>query len=105
MSVEQCHNRQMARQGETIKRRHVLTILMNLAAAAITGAIFIVALFHQFPLVEVAASLLTGLQVFFLSSAIGDMLEEKEPSHARNSAAVLFTVFLIAFYSFTRYVH
>ena len=89
-----------------MKRRHVLTILMNLAAAAVTGAIFIIALFHQFPLVEVAASLLTGLQVFFLSSAIGDMLEEKkEASHARNSAAVLFTIFLIAFYSFTRYLH
>ena len=96
----------MVRQPGTSKRRHVLTILMNLGAAAIAVAIFIIALFHQFPLVEVAASLLTGLQVFFLSSAIGDMLEEKkEPSRARNSAAVLFTIFLIAFYSFTRYVH
>lgn len=86
-------------------RRHILTILMNLAAAIISGAIFVVALFHEFALVEVAASLLTGLQVFFLSSAIGDLLEKKkEPSRARNSAVVLFTVFLIAFYSVTRYL-
>ena len=85
-------------------KRHVLTVLMSLAAAMISGTIFVVALFHQFALVEVAASMLTGLQVFFLSSAIGDVLDEqKEPNRARNSAVVLMTVFLVAFYSLTRY--
>ncbi len=85
-------------------KRHVLTVLMSFAAAMISGAVFVVALFHQFALVEVAASILTGLQVFFLSSAIGDLLDEKkEPNRARNSAVVLMTVFLVAFYSLTRY--
>jgi hypothetical protein len=87
-------------------KRHVLAVVMSLMAAVICGAIFIVALFHQYALVEVAASILTGLQVFFLSSAIGDLLDEKkEPNRARNSAVVLVTVFLVAFYSFTRYFH
>jgi len=87
-------------------KRHVFTVLMSLAAAMISGTIFVVALFHQFALVEVAASMLTGLQVFFLSSAIGDVLDEqKEPNRARNSAVVLMTVFLVAFYSLTRYFH
>jgi VIT1/CCC1 family predicted Fe2+/Mn2+ transporter len=87
-------------------KRHVLTVLMSLVAAVISGAIFIVALFHQFALVEVAASILTGLQVFFLSSAIGDLLDEKkEPNRVRNSAVVLVTIFLVAFFSFTRYFH
>ena len=87
-------------------KRHVLTVLMSFVAAVISGTIFIVALFHQYALVEVAASILTGLQVFFLSSAIGDLLDEKkEPNRARNSAVVLVTVFLVAFYSFTRYFH
>jgi hypothetical protein len=87
-------------------KRHVLTVLMSFAAAMISGAIFVVALFHQFALVEVAASILTGLQVFFLSSAIGDLLDEKkETNRARNSAVVLVTVFLVAFYSFARYFH
>ncbi|PYT52845.1 MAG: hypothetical protein DMG43_10630 [Acidobacteria bacterium] len=86
--------------------RHVLTVLMSLAASAISGAIFVVALFHELALVEAAASILTGLQVFFLSSAIADMLEKKkEPNRVRNSAVVLVTVFLVAFYSFTRYFH
>ncbi len=87
-------------------KRHVLTVLMSFAAAMISGAVFIVALFHQFALVEVAASILTGLQVFFLSSAIGDLLDEKKESNrARNSAVALITVFLVGFYSFTRYFH
>jgi VIT1/CCC1 family predicted Fe2+/Mn2+ transporter len=87
-------------------KRHVLTVLMSLVAAVISGAIFIVALFHQYALVEVAASILTGLQVFFLSSAIGDLLDEKkEPNRVRNSAVVLVTIFLVAFFSFTRYFH
>lgn len=87
-------------------KRHVFTVLMSFLAAGISGAIFVVALFHQFALVEVTASLSTGLQVFFLSSAIGDLLErKKEPSRVRNSAAVLLTVFLVAFYSVTRYLH
>jgi len=85
---------------------HVVTVLMSVAAAVISGAIFVVALFHQYALVEVAASILTGLQVFFLSAAIGDLLDEKtELNRARNSAVVLVTVFLVAFYSFTRYFH
>jgi hypothetical protein len=87
-------------------KRHVVTVLMSFAAAVICGAIFVVALFHQYALVEVAASILTGLQVFFLSAAIGDLLDEKtELNRARNSAVVLVTVFLVAFYSFTRYFH
>ncbi len=86
-------------------RRHILTILMSFAAAAVSGVIFIFALFHQFALVEVVASILTGLQVFFLSSAIGDLLDKKkEPSRARNSAVVLVTILLVTFYSVTRYL-
>jgi len=87
-------------------KRHVLTVLMSFLAAVISGTVFVVALFHQFALGEVAASILTGLQVFLLSSAIGDLLDEKkEPNRARNSAVILVTVFLVAFYSVTRYFH
>jgi len=89
-----------------MKRRHLFTVLMSFMASVASGAIFVVALFHQYALVEVAASIVTGLQVFFLSSAIGDLLEEKkEPNRARNSAVVLVTIFLVAFYTFTRYFH
>jgi hypothetical protein len=84
--------------------RHALSVVMCFAAAVISGTIFVAALLHEYALVEVAASVITGLQVFFLSSAIGDLLGERRQSNrARNSAVVLVTVFLVAFYSFTRY--
>jgi hypothetical protein len=85
-------------------KRHVLSVVMCFAAAVISGTIFVAALLHEYALVEVVASVVTGLQVFFLSSAIGDVLEkERESNRARNSAVVLVTVFLLAFYSFTKY--
>jgi len=77
---------------------------VNLAASVTSGAIFLLSLIHQFALVEIAASLVTALQVFFLSSAIADLLEKaKRPGQRKNSLVVLLTVFLVAFYSFTRY--
>jgi phosphatidylglycerophosphate synthase len=85
-------------------KRHVLSVVMCFAAAVISGTIFVAALLHEYALVEVAASVITALQVFFLSSAIGDLLEKKKESNrSRNSAVVLVTVFLVAFYSFTQY--
>jgi VIT1/CCC1 family predicted Fe2+/Mn2+ transporter len=87
-------------------KRQVPAVLMSVVATVISGAIFVVALLHELALVEVAASILTGLQVFFLSSAIADLLEKnKEPNRVRNSVVVLVTIFLVAFYSFTRYFH
>lgn len=92
------------RVQETNMPRYIFTIALSLAASVASGAIFLFSLLHQFALVEVAASLVTALQVFFLSSAIADLLEKsKRPSQRRNSLVVLFTVFLVAFYSFTRY--
>lgn len=85
-------------------RRYFFAIALSLAACVMSGAIFVFSLLRQFALVEVTASLVTAAQVFFLSSAIADLLEkEKRPRHRRNTLVVLFTVFLVAFYSFTQY--
>ncbi|OLB38027.1 MAG: hypothetical protein AUH11_07615 [Acidobacteria bacterium 13_2_20CM_57_17] len=87
-------------------KRHAVSVVMSLAAAVISGTVFLLALFDQYALVEMAASIITALQVFFLSSAIGDLLEKKkETNRTRNSAAVLVTIFLVAFYSFRKYFH
>jgi len=83
-----------------------VSVVMSLVAAVISGTVFVVALFEQFALVEMAASVTTALQVFFLSSAIGDLLEKKkETNRTRNSVVVLVTIFLVAFYSFRKYFH
>lgn len=82
--------------------RYVFAIALSLAAAVASGIIFLFALIHQFALVEIAASLATALQVYFLSSAIADMIERaKRPNKRRNSLAILLAVFLVALYSFT----
>ena len=87
-------------------KRHAVSVVMSLAAALVSGTVFLLALFEQYALVEMAASIVTALQVFFLSSAIGDLLEKKkETNRTRNSAAVLVTIFLVAFYSFRKYFH
>lgn len=87
-------------------KRHAMSVVMSFVAVVVSGTVFVVALFDQYALVEMAASLITALQVFFLGSAIGDLLEKKkETSRTRNSAVVLVTIFLVAFYSFTRYFH
>ena len=87
-------------------KRHAVSVIMSCVAVLVSGTVFVVALFEQFALVEVAASIITALQVFFLSSAIGDLLEKKkETNRARNSAVVLITIFLVAFYSFRKYFH
>lgn len=84
--------------------RHIPSILLSLGAAVTSGGIFLVSLFHQYALVEATACVVTGFQVFFLSSAISDMLErKKKASRARATWVIMFTFFLIAFYSFTRY--
>jgi VIT1/CCC1 family predicted Fe2+/Mn2+ transporter len=80
-------------------KRRVLAVLISAAASVLSGALFVLAFFHQFALVEVAASLLTGLQVFFLSSTIGDLLEEtKETNKARNVAVVSLAALLVVFF-------
>lgn len=84
--------------------RYIFAIALSLAASVASGAIFLFALIQQFALVEVAATLVTALQVYFLGSSIADLLEKaKPPAGRRTSLVVLFTVFLVAFYSFARY--
>jgi uncharacterized PurR-regulated membrane protein YhhQ (DUF165 family) len=71
--------------------------------SAITcGATFLFALYRQLAMVEVAASLAIGVELYFLSSSIGDLIEEKtEPNNFRwvvavGLAATVVCYFLIA---------
>jgi hypothetical protein len=68
---------------------HAWTIAVTIFAAFGCAATFLLALFRQYGLVEVAASLGVGVEVFFLSSSIGDLLENKpEPNRVRTVAAI-----------------
>ena len=70
-------------------KKHVIAIGVVLVSAITCGATFLLALYRSSLLVEVAASLATGVQVYFLSAAIGDLLEDKEEPSRRRLAGRL----------------
>jgi len=82
-----------------------LGVIIGTALAAITcGAMFLSALFRQFGLVEVAASLGTGAEVFFLSSSIGDLLEDKpQPNRVRFVSALGLAAAIVAYFLVMRF--
>lgn len=70
-------------------KAHLVVIIVTALAAVTCGATFLLALFRQFDLVEVAASLAATAEVFFLSSSIGDLLEDKKKPNRRRFIAAL----------------
>ena len=82
--------------ADVAKKSHLRAILATALAAIICGATFLFALFRQFAMIEVAASLATGAEVFFLSSSIGDLLEDKpEPNGKRLATALCLAAALV----------
>ena len=78
-------------------KSHAWTIAITIFAAFTCGATFLLALLRQYGLVEAAASLGVGAEVFFLSSSIGDRLENKaEPNRIRTVAAISLAVGVVA---------
>jgi hypothetical protein len=83
-------------------KSHIVTVLAALCSALTCGATFLFALYRQLALVEVAACIVLGIELYFLSSSIGDWIEKKqEPSKfkgwmAMGLAAAVVCYFLIA---------
>ncbi len=73
-----------------------------LFSALACGATFLFALYRQLALVEVAASIAVGVELYFLASSIGEWIEAKrDPGKAKvwiamGLAAVVVCYFLIA---------
>lgn len=83
-------------------KTHATTIGITVFAAFLCGATFVLALLRQYGLVEVAASLGIGLEVFFLSSSIGDQLEkQREPNRLRTLAAITVAVAITGYFLIT----
>jgi uncharacterized membrane protein len=64
-----------------IMKRNFGMVITAFLCAVICGATFLFALYSQFAMVEVAASIAAGIEVYFLSSSIGDMLEDKNETN------------------------
>lgn len=59
-------------------KSHAGVVIGIVLSAIACGVTLLFALFRQYPLVEVAASMVTGVELYLLSSSIGDWIE-KEP--------------------------
>ena len=80
-------------------KAHLIVIIVTAPAAVTCGATFLLALFRQFGLVEVAASMGAGVEVFFLSSSIGDLLEDApNPNRRRFTAAIVLAGAVVAYF-------
>ena len=89
---------------QPIVKRNLRVVLAALVSALACGATFLFALFRQFALVEVAASIATGLEVYFLSSSIGDLLEDRpEPNHLKMAAAIALAIAIITYFWISKY--
>jgi|HubBroStandDraft_4_1064222.scaffolds.fasta_scaffold131378_2 hypothetical protein len=65
-------------------RGHLALVLAVRFSAISCGATFLFALYRQLALVEVAANLAVGVELYFLSASIGDWIEKKDaPSRSR----------------------
>ena len=92
--------REQTRRGEIPRMRAHLIVIIATALAAVTcGVTFLLALFRQFGMVEVAASLGAGAEVYFLSSSIGDLLEDKKgPNRTRFIAALGLAAAIVVYF-------
>ncbi len=85
-------------------KAHVGTIIATALAAITCGATFLFALFQQFGLVEVAASMAAGVEVYLLSSSIGDLLEDRDsPNRFRLAAAWILAACVVSYFLIMRY--
>jgi len=70
------------------------------------GATFLFALYRQFALVEVAASMATMVEVYFLSSSIGDLIEGKgDLRSVRVVVAVALALLIVTYYTVSKLTH
>jgi hypothetical protein len=65
----------------------VVTLAVTILSAVACGATFLFALARQFAVVEIAASIVTGVQLYLLSSTVGDLREDGRNKNKAGSVA------------------
>jgi hypothetical protein len=74
-----------------------------LFSALACGATFLFALYRQLALVEVAASIAVGVELYFLASSIGEWMEAKgEPSKAKVWIAMALAAVVVCYFLITK---
>ena len=87
-------------------KAHLGMVIAAFLSAIVCGATFLFALYRQLALVEVAASLSTGVEVYLLSSSIVDLLQDKkEPNKLKLLASVTLAAAVVAYFLILRQLH
>lgn len=85
-------------------KRNLGMVITAFVCAVSCGATFLFALYRQLAMVEVAASIATGIEVYFLSSSIGDMLEDKaEINYLKLVATIALAAAVIGYFLILRF--
>jgi len=64
-------------------KSHAGAVIGIVLSAIACGVTFLFALLRQYALVEVAASMVTGVELYLLSSSVGDWMEAKPQANFR----------------------
>jgi len=75
----------------------VVPLAVTILSAVACGATFLFALARQVAVVEIAASIVTGVQLYLLSSTVGDLIEGKTEGRKTKLAASLMLRVVAAF--------
>ncbi|MGB2667735.1 MAG: hypothetical protein WAK48_27300 [Candidatus Acidiferrum sp.] len=85
---------------------HLRAVLAVFCSALTCGGTFLFALYQQLALVEVAASIILGVQLYLLASTIGDWIENKaEPSKSRKWMAMGLAAAVVCFFLIAKTLH
>ena len=85
-------------------KTHARLVIVLLLSAITCGATFLFALYRQLALVEVAASLAVGVELYLLSSSIGDWIEKKpEANGLRLLVGVALALGVVSYFLISKY--
>lgn len=92
--------------GEERMKKLVGIVLAVFLSALTCGATFLLALYRQLALVEVAASLALGVELYFLASSVGDAIEKKpEPNKRQLALAVGLAAAVVCYFLIARHMN
>ena len=78
-------------------------VVIGIVLPAITcGVTFLFALYRQFALVEVAASITAGVELYLVSSSIGDWIEKKPQANLMRLLIAVGLAFAVVLYFLAR---
>jgi hypothetical protein len=100
----QIHDKGRIKKAGAAMNKQVVTLAVTILSSVTCGATFLLALARRFAMVEIAASIVTGVQLYLLSSTVGDLIEGKtEGRKTKLAASLMLTGGVVAAFLFEKY--